>query len=112
MRTLPGDPTAEVHPRQVPGAAWSPVRPTPVADPRLRAWSPEVAGPLGFYWHDYTSGHMAAVFQGGMQAFARDPEYSAKLKAYAGQFTWQRAAQGYLGVYRDLLNDAKSRRAA
>jgi len=31
----------------VPGAAWSPVRPTPVADPRLRAWSPEVAGPLG-----------------------------------------------------------------
>ena len=31
----------------MPGVAWSPVRPTPVAAPRLRAWSPEVAGPLG-----------------------------------------------------------------
>jgi len=47
VRALPGDPETAVHPRQVPGAAWSPVRPTPVADPRLRAWSPEVAGPLG-----------------------------------------------------------------
>ena len=47
VRELPGDPRTEVHPRQVPGVAWSPVRPTPVTAPRLRAWSPEVAGRLG-----------------------------------------------------------------
>jgi len=47
VRSLPGDERAEVFPRQVPGVAWSPVRPTPVADPRLRAWSPEVATSLG-----------------------------------------------------------------
>ncbi|HSP03825.1 MAG TPA: YdiU family protein [Acidimicrobiales bacterium] len=47
VRALPGDARSEVFPRQVPGAAWSPVRPTPVAAPRLRAWSPEVAAPLG-----------------------------------------------------------------
>jgi uncharacterized protein YdiU (UPF0061 family) len=47
VRTLPGDHRTEVFPRQVPGAAWSPVRPTPVSGPQLRAWSPEVAEPLG-----------------------------------------------------------------
>ncbi|HEU5085632.1 MAG TPA: hypothetical protein VFU14_19990, partial [Acidimicrobiales bacterium] len=47
VRELPGDPRTEVHPRQVPGAAWSPVRPTPVRAPRLRAWSAEVATQLG-----------------------------------------------------------------
>ncbi len=47
MRDLPGDPRTEVHPRHVPGAAWSPVRPTPVGEPALLAWSPEVAVPLG-----------------------------------------------------------------
>jgi uncharacterized protein YdiU (UPF0061 family) len=47
VRSLPGDPRTDVFPRQVPGVAWSPVRPTPVAAPRLRAWSPEVAEPLG-----------------------------------------------------------------
>ncbi len=44
---LPGDPRTEIHPRQVPGVAWSPVRPTPVAAPTLLAWSSEVAVPLG-----------------------------------------------------------------
>lgn len=47
MRSLPGDARTEVFPRQVPGAAWSPVTPTPVGGPLLRAWSPEVAEPLG-----------------------------------------------------------------
>ena len=47
VRSLPGDPQADVHPRPVPGAAWSPVAPTPVAAPRLTAWSPEVARQLG-----------------------------------------------------------------
>ena len=31
----------------MPGAAWSPVAPTPVARPTLAAWSPEVAADLG-----------------------------------------------------------------
>ena len=47
MRSLPGDPKTDVHPRPVPGAAWSPVTPTPVASPTLAAWSPEVAAQLG-----------------------------------------------------------------
>jgi glycosyltransferase involved in cell wall biosynthesis len=73
---------------------------------------PEVAGPLGFYWHNYSPDQMADVFHAGMQTFARDPEYSRKLQAYAGRFTWERAAEGYLAVYREVLASVSERRAA
>ncbi|MEM9607214.1 MAG: YdiU family protein [Actinomycetota bacterium] len=46
-RTLTGDPSTEVRPRQVPGALWSPVAPTPVAGPTLVAHSREMAELLG-----------------------------------------------------------------
>ena len=41
--SLPGDPRADIAPRQVRGAAWSRVTPTPVKAPRILAWIPEVA---------------------------------------------------------------------
>ena len=43
IRELPGDPNTSNHSRQVSGAFWSPVTPTPVAAPRLLAHSPEMA---------------------------------------------------------------------
>lgn len=43
LRELPGDDDARNVPRQVLGALWSPVAPTPVAAPRLLAWSREMA---------------------------------------------------------------------
>ena len=43
LRELPGDPEPRVFPRQVQGALWSAVAPTPVAAPQLLAYSPEVA---------------------------------------------------------------------
>jgi uncharacterized protein YdiU (UPF0061 family) len=45
---LPGDPQPANTRRQVLGAAWSPVAPTPVAAPRLLAWAPDVAAQVGF----------------------------------------------------------------
>ncbi|MFZ5444225.1 MAG: protein adenylyltransferase SelO [Myxococcota bacterium] len=47
VSSLPGDPSALNVPRQVHGALWSPVTPTPVSAPALLAWSPEVAALLG-----------------------------------------------------------------
>lgn len=47
VRSLPGDARTEIVPRAVPGAAWSPVTPTPVAEPTLAAWSAETAEQLG-----------------------------------------------------------------
>ncbi|WP_373046906.1 protein adenylyltransferase SelO [Vulgatibacter sp.] len=45
--SLPGDPLTAPSPRQVHGALWSKVTPTPVASPRVVAFAPEVAALLG-----------------------------------------------------------------
>ncbi len=75
VRDLPGDPEAGPRLRQVEGAAWSPVAPTPVAKPRLLAWTPDLAARLGFSEAAVTSPAFAEVFAGnrllpGMQPFA------------------------------------------
>ena len=75
LRELPGDPEAGPRLRQVQGAAWSRVEPTPVAAPRLVAHSPQVAAALGFSEADVASPEFARVFAGnalfpGMEPFA------------------------------------------
>jgi serine/tyrosine/threonine adenylyltransferase len=47
VSSLPGDPIAAPWPREVRGAAWSPVLPTAVRAPALLAWSEEVGALLG-----------------------------------------------------------------
>src|SRR3954469_15746658 len=47
VRHLPADPVADNVPRQVHGASYTPVTPTPVAAPRLLAWSDDLAERLG-----------------------------------------------------------------
>jgi serine/tyrosine/threonine adenylyltransferase len=47
VNDLPGDSSALNEPRQVHGALWSKVAPTPVPEPTLLSWSPEVAQLLG-----------------------------------------------------------------
>jgi uncharacterized protein YdiU (UPF0061 family) len=47
LDALPGDPSDSLTPRQVSGALWSPVKPTPVAAPQLLAWSQPLASELG-----------------------------------------------------------------
>ena len=47
IRSLPADPEAQSFVRQVRGAAYSKVAPTPVPKPAVLAWVPEVAAMLG-----------------------------------------------------------------
>ena len=47
VEELPGEIAESNRPRQVPGACYSRVAPTPVADPHLLAWSEELAQHLG-----------------------------------------------------------------
>ena len=75
LRELPGDAEAGPRRREVLGAAWSAVMPTPVAAPRLLAHSPEVAALLGFAPHTVHEPGFAEVFGGnalyaGMQPWA------------------------------------------
>ena len=75
LRALPGDPEPRNVVRQVEGALWSAVAPTPVAAPRLLAHSREMAQELGFSDADIASPAFAEVFGGnalltGMQPWA------------------------------------------
>jgi uncharacterized protein YdiU (UPF0061 family) len=64
MRELPGDPETNNRRRQVHGACWSPVAPTPVSAPRLIAHSREVAEFLGLSEQACTNAEFAEVFAG------------------------------------------------
>lgn len=75
VRELPGDPESGPRLRQVEGALWSAVAPTPVAAPEVLAWSRDMAGRLGLDEADIEAPAFAQVFGGnalwpGMQAFA------------------------------------------
>lgn len=75
IRELPADPQSENRRRQVPGACYSRVLPTPVAQPQLVAWSPEMAETLGIAAEDCETEMFAQVFAGnrllpGMEPYA------------------------------------------
>ena len=75
LRELPGDPEAGPRVRQVEGAAWSAVAPTPVAAPRLLAGSVEAAALVGLDATAFDAPEFARVFAGnallpGMQPWA------------------------------------------
>ena len=75
VRDLPGDPEQAARVRQVEGALYSMVSPTPVAAPRLLAYSAEMARTLGFSEVEVGSAEFAQVFGGntltdGMQPYA------------------------------------------
>ncbi|WP_447735391.1 protein adenylyltransferase SelO [Rhodanobacter soli] len=75
VRELPGDPEQGARLRQVDGALYSRVDPTPVAAPRLLAHSAEMAATLGFSAADVATPEFARLFGGnalldGMQPYA------------------------------------------
>ncbi|TAL98413.1 MAG: YdiU family protein, partial [Rhodanobacter sp.] len=75
VRDLPGDAERSTQPRQVDGALYSRVDPTPVAAPHLLAYSAEMAGTLGLSEDDVGSPEFAQIFGGnalldGMQPYA------------------------------------------
>jgi len=72
-KELPGDPDLENRRRQVRGAAFSRVRPTPVAAPVTVAWSPEVAAQLNLDPSLPASADFAAVFGGNRVPAGADP---------------------------------------
>jgi len=75
IRDLPGDPVLGSRRRQVEGALYSRIDPSPVSQPRLLAYSREMAQVLGFSVDDVATPEFAQVFGGnallsGMQPYA------------------------------------------
>ncbi|WP_425598780.1 protein adenylyltransferase SelO [Dyella acidiphila] len=89
LRELPGDAEHGSGPRQVHGALYSRVAPSPVAAPRVIAWSREMAAALGLGEADIAQPWFAEVFGGnavldGMQPWASN--YGGhQFGAWAGQ---------------------------
>ena len=73
VRELPGDPESGARLRQVHGAFYSRVDPTPVVAPRLIAHSPEVASLLGISKADVASPEFAQVFGGNAVVAGMEP---------------------------------------
>lgn len=89
VRELPGEHEERPGVREVRGALFSRVRPTPVRAPKLLAWSREMAAALGLGEADVTGERFARVFAGnellpGMQPYATN--YGGhQFGAWAGQ---------------------------
>ena len=73
LAELPGDPESGPRRREVRGAVWSRVAPTPVAAPRTLAVSREMAETLGFDAADAVSETFAQVFAGNALLQGMDP---------------------------------------
>lgn len=66
---------------------------------------PEVGGEHAFYWDNYEPDHMKAVFDTGMEKVYANPDFYRKwYSERAASFSWDKAAQKYLDVYRDILS--------
>ena len=108
VRELPADPSTENRPRQVPQALYSRVAPTPVAAPKLVAFSREAAELLGLSPATCESSEFAEVFTGnkllpGMEPYAT--RYGGhQFGRWAGQLGDGRAIN--LG---DVVNDCGQR---
>ena len=70
---LPADPLEDRQRRQVGGALFSRVHPTPTAGPVTLAWSPEVAADLGIDEATASGDDFAAVFSGNRVPTGADP---------------------------------------
>jgi serine/tyrosine/threonine adenylyltransferase len=64
VRELPGEAAPPPGVRQVEGALWSHVAPTPVRAPKLLGWTPELAAALGIAEDDVRDPAFADVFAG------------------------------------------------
>lgn len=73
LAELPGDPRVDPGRREVRGALWSRVMPTPVAAPRTLAVSREMAEMLGLSKADLASDAFAQVFAGNALLPGMDP---------------------------------------
>src|SRR6267142_445207 len=72
-RTLPGDPETRNFVRQVPGARYSRITPTPVSAPRLLAWSDDCAALLGLSRPTTDAGATVDILAGNELAASMRP---------------------------------------
>jgi glycosyltransferase involved in cell wall biosynthesis len=64
---------------------------------------PEVGGDVAYYFDSFEPEHMNDVFMAGMEDYINNNRSGAIIN-HASRFTWQAAAQQYMGLYIQTLN--------
>lgn len=70
---------------------------------------PEIGGIEAYYFKDFEPQTLLDAFARGMKDFENDPEKPERMKTWAAQFTWEKAARQYLEFYQKLLASAASK---
>ncbi|KQR93860.1 hypothetical protein ASG01_08350 [Chryseobacterium sp. Leaf180] len=66
---------------------------------------PEIGNDVAFYFGDFSGKKMNEVYQNGIQIFNENKDdYREKLKERASHFSYQKMAESYEKLYRDLLS--------
>lgn len=101
---FPGDESGDLSPRQTPGKLYSLAKPTPVFEPRLLAWSHDLAGKLGIAYPDQTD---LQVLAGNLVTPSMNPYANCygghQFGSWAGQLGDGRAIS--LGEWRSTRGD-------
>ena len=64
---------------------------------------PEIGGNMAFYFQNFDSDHMVAVYKNGMKEFYdNETEYQANLIRWSKKFDYKMMAKAYLEIYKDL----------
>ncbi len=63
---------------------------------------PEVGGDQAFYWADFTPAVMRQVVEQALNGF--DEAASARVRAHAQTFSWDRCTDEYLALYQQLMS--------
>ncbi|MBC7774597.1 MAG: glycosyltransferase [Phycisphaerae bacterium] len=64
---------------------------------------PEIGGSEAYYFKDFEPQTLTKTFATGLKDFENDPEKPTRMKDWASQFTWGKAATQYLEFYQELL---------
>ncbi len=63
---------------------------------------PEIGGKEAYYWNNFEPEYMLEVFQNGMKEYVNDMDKPNRIKQWAAQFSWAKAATDYINIYKDL----------
>ncbi len=64
---------------------------------------PEIGGSEAYYFKGFEPKTLKETFAEGMKNFENDPEKPQRMKTWAAQFTWEKAATQYIEFYQELL---------
>jgi serine/tyrosine/threonine adenylyltransferase len=105
-RELPQDPITANYTRQVPNALWSAIQPTPVKNPQILAYSPEVAAMLGLMPDDMQDPELIETL-GGNGALTGMMSYATRYGGHQFGHWANQLGDGRAILLGELIHDGK-----